>query len=157
MPLNYVTMSLKGLFIIGKHEKALNNQNPNPRRCNTKSLWAPLGLVGQPTSQGRNLVILSLFGAYDTLLERSRWLLQVSSQTHTYNFWPVANRKKTSFRGSKLLWKFRTRKTTKNSKCWNEQGNIWNWLGGLGGIGGWPPISTWIIPPPLGRNGPHCV
>ena len=28
---------------------------------------------------------------------------------------------------------------------------------GLGGIGGWTPISTWIIPPPLGRNGPHCV
>jgi len=46
MPLNYVTMRLKGLFIIGKHEKTLNNQNPNPRRCNTKSLWAPLGLVG---------------------------------------------------------------------------------------------------------------
>lgn len=29
--------------------------------------------------------------------------------------------------------------------------------GGLGGIGGWPPISTWIIPHPLGRNGPHYV
>ena len=29
--------------------------------------------------------------------------------------------------------------------------------GGLSGIGGWPPISTWIIPPPLGSNGPHCV
>ena len=29
--------------------------------------------------------------------------------------------------------------------------------GGLGGIGGWPLISTWIIPPPLGNNGPHCV
>ena len=27
----------------------------------------------------------------------------------------------------------------------------------LGGVGGWPPISTWIIPPPLGRNGPHCI
>ena len=25
------------------------------------------------------------------------------------------------------------------------------------GISGWPPISTWIIPPPLGSNGPHCV
>jgi hypothetical protein len=25
------------------------------------------------------------------------------------------------------------------------------------GIGGWPPISTWINPPPLGRNGLHCV
>ena len=29
--------------------------------------------------------------------------------------------------------------------------------GGPGGLGRWPPISTWIIPPPLGSNGPHCV
>jgi hypothetical protein len=28
---------------------------------------------------------------------------------------------------------------------------------GPSGIGGWPLISTWIIPPPLGSNGPHCV
>ena len=28
---------------------------------------------------------------------------------------------------------------------------------GLGGTVGWSPISTWIIPPPLGSNGPHCV
>jgi hypothetical protein len=25
------------------------------------------------------------------------------------------------------------------------------------GIGGWPPISTWINPPSLGSNGLHCV
>jgi hypothetical protein len=25
------------------------------------------------------------------------------------------------------------------------------------GKGGWPPISTWINPPSLGRNGLHCV
>jgi hypothetical protein len=25
------------------------------------------------------------------------------------------------------------------------------------GIGGWPPISTWISPPPLGSNGLHFV
>ena len=29
--------------------------------------------------------------------------------------------------------------------------------GAPSGIGGWSPISTWIIPPPLGSNGPHCV
>ena len=29
--------------------------------------------------------------------------------------------------------------------------------GGPGGLGRWPPISTWIIPPPSGSNGPHCV
>ena len=64
-------MRLKGLFIIGKHQKSLNNQNPNPERFNSKSLWVPLGLFGQPTSQGRNLAILSLFDVYDTSLERS--------------------------------------------------------------------------------------
>jgi hypothetical protein len=25
------------------------------------------------------------------------------------------------------------------------------------GTGGLPPVSTWIIPPPLGRNGPYCI
>ena len=69
MPMNYVTMRLKGLFIIEKQEKTLNNQNSNSRRCNTNILWAPLGLVGQPTSRGRNLVILSSFDAHDTSLE----------------------------------------------------------------------------------------
>jgi len=29
--------------------------------------------------------------------------------------------------------------------------------GVLGGIGRWPLISTWIIAPSLGRNGPHCM
>lgn len=29
--------------------------------------------------------------------------------------------------------------------------------GGPSGIGGLPQISTWIIPPPLGSNGTHCV
>ena len=32
MPLNYVTMRLKGLFIIEKQWKTLNIQKPNPRR-----------------------------------------------------------------------------------------------------------------------------
>jgi len=63
MPLNCVTMRLQGLFIIEQQGKTLNNRNPNPRKCNTKSFWAPLRLVGQPTSGGRNLVIISLFSA----------------------------------------------------------------------------------------------
>jgi hypothetical protein len=29
--------------------------------------------------------------------------------------------------------------------------------GGPSGIGRWPPISTWIFPPPLSSNGAHCV
>ena len=28
---------------------------------------------------------------------------------------------------------------------------------GPSGIGRWPPTSTWINPPPLGSNGPHCI
>jgi hypothetical protein len=46
--------------------------------------------------------------------------------------------------------KFRNQKTAKNSKlpedCFEPVG-----------IGGWPPISTWINPPSLGRNGLHCI
>ena len=30
-------------------------------------------------------------------------------------------------------------------------------MAGLGLIGRWPPISTWIVPPPLGSNGLHCM
>lgn len=76
MPLNYVTMRLKGLFIIEQEGQTINNQKPNYRIWNAKSFWAPLGLVGQPTSRDHNLVILSLFGAYDTLLEISLQVLQ---------------------------------------------------------------------------------
>jgi hypothetical protein len=50
----------------------------------------------------------------------------------------VLDPEKTSFRPSKWPWKFRNRKTAKNSKlpedCFEPVG-----------IGGWPPISTWII------------
>jgi hypothetical protein len=60
---------------------------------------------------------------------------------------------KTSFRASKWLRKFRTRKTAKNSKlpklpesCFEPYGKC-----------GWPPISTWINPPLLGSNGLHCI
>jgi hypothetical protein len=52
---------------------------------------------------------------------------------------------KTSFRASKRLQNFRTRKTAKNSKlpkmsecCFEPVGK-----------GGWPPISIWINPPSL--------
>jgi hypothetical protein len=62
----------------------------------------------------------------------------------------VLDPEKTSFRPSKWPQKFRNRKTAKNSKlpedCFEPVG-----------IGGWPPISTWINPPSLGRNGLHCV
>jgi hypothetical protein len=44
---------------------------------------------------------------------------------------------KPSFRPSKWPWKFRNRKTAKNSKL---PENCFE----LVGIGGWPPISTWI-------------
>jgi hypothetical protein len=62
----------------------------------------------------------------------------------------VLDPKKTSFRPSKWPRKFRNRKTAKNSKlpedCFEPVG-----------IGGWPPISTWINPPSLGSNGLHCI
>jgi hypothetical protein len=61
--------------------------------------------------------------------------------------------KKMSFRASKWLWKFRTRKTTKNSKLPKFPKSCFE----LAGKGGWPPISTWINPPSLGINSIHCV
>jgi hypothetical protein len=60
---------------------------------------------------------------------------------------------KTSFRASKQLRKFRTRKTTINSKLSKLLENYFE----LARKGGWPLISTWINPPSLERNGLHCV
>jgi hypothetical protein len=47
---------------------------------------------------------------------------------------------KTSFRASKQLQKFRTRKTAKNSKLSKLLESCFE----PAGKGGWPPISTWI-------------
>jgi hypothetical protein len=57
---------------------------------------------------------------------------------------------KPSFRPSKWPRKL---KTAKNSKLPKLPENFFE----LVGKGGWPPISTWINPPSLGRNGLHCV
>ena len=38
----YVTMRLKGLYIIEKQRKIINIQKPNPRRWNAR-IWAPSG------------------------------------------------------------------------------------------------------------------
>jgi hypothetical protein len=58
--------------------------------------------------------------------------------------------KKPSFGPSKWPRKL---KTAKNSKLPKLPENCFE----LVGKGGWPPISTWINPPSLGRNGLHCV
>jgi hypothetical protein len=62
----------------------------------------------------------------------------------------VIDPEKPSFRPSKWPQKFRNQKTAKNSKlpedCLEPVG-----------IGGWPPISTWMNPPSLGSNGLHCI
>ena len=113
MPLNSFKMRLNGLFIIGKHDKTINNQNPNHKICNTKSLWTLLGLVWQPTSRGRNLVILSLFGMYDTFLERSRWVLYVSLQALAYGNGPTANPKKRHLGGQNYSGSSGTKKLLK--------------------------------------------
>jgi hypothetical protein len=44
-------------------------------------------------------------------------------------------------------------KTAKNTKLPKLPENFFEPVG----EGGWPPISTWINPPSLGRNGIHCV
>ena len=44
-------------------------------------------------------------------------------------------------------------KNAKNSKLPKLLENCFE----LVGKGGWPPISIWINPPSLGRNGLHCI
>jgi hypothetical protein len=60
------------------------------------------------------------------------------------------NLEKPSFGPSKWPQKLKTTKNSKLSKlpekCFEPVGK-----------GGWPPISTWINPPSLGRNGLHYV
>ena len=58
--------------------------------------------------------------------------------------------KKPSFRSSKWPRKL---KLAKNSKLPKLPENYFEPVG----KGGWPPISTWINPPSLGRNCLHCV
>jgi hypothetical protein len=60
------------------------------------------------------------------------------------------NPKKTSFRASKQPQKFGTQKTVEKLPRWKT-------IFRASGIGGWPPISTCINPPSLGRNGLHCI
>jgi hypothetical protein len=48
------------------------------------------------------------------------------------------------------------------SEVWNPKNYAkklprWKTVFRARGIGGWPPISTWINPPSLGSNGLHCV
>jgi hypothetical protein len=62
----------------------------------------------------------------------------------------VLDPEKKSYWPSNWPRKFRNLKTAKSRKfpedCFESVG-----------IGGWPPIFTWINTPSLGRNGLHCV
>jgi len=128
MPLYYATMSLKGLFITHQQDKTLNNQNASPRICNAMSVWAPLGFVGQPISHGRNSVILSFFGAYDTLLERPIWVLKYLYPTLTYGYGPIADPKKCHLGGKNHSRSSRLEKLLKivNVEI-NKETNEINW------------------------------
>jgi hypothetical protein len=63
--------------------------------------------------------------------------INFGAQSKPLNINEVPDHEKTSFRPSKWLWKFRNQNNAKNSKlptnCFEPFG-----------IGGWPPISTWI-------------
>jgi hypothetical protein len=69
------------------------------------------------------------------------------------NFCDKKTPQKMSFRASKRLQKFRTRKTTKNSKLSKLLESYFEPTG----KGGWTSISTWINTPSLGINGLHRV
>ena len=89
--------------------------------------------------------IRSPFDAYHTSLERSIRGLQILNEKHQ-SMDPCCSSffQNMSFRASKRLWKFRTRKTAKNSKLCRNWKNKRDNGGAPSGIGGWPPISTWI-------------
>jgi hypothetical protein len=110
-----------------------------------------MGVVDTSTSRGRNFCIRSSFGALDTPLERSneKKFLTGQGQVPLQSPW-APNPQKTSFRASKRPRKFGTRKTVEKLPRWKT-------IFRARGIGGWPPISTWINPPSLGRNGLHCI
>ena len=59
------------------------------------------------------MVILSLFGTYDISSEIYLQVLEFLLQDPTYHYNLATNLKKMSFRGSKLLRKFRKRKMLK--------------------------------------------
>jgi hypothetical protein len=61
----------------------------------------------------------------------------LGAQKNSLNIIEVINIQKNSFRPSKWPHKFRNRKTVENSKLPEDYFE-------LVGIGGWPPISTWI-------------
>ena len=83
-----------------------------------QKIWAPFGQIGVSTSRGRNFGILSSFDAHDTSLERSIRGIQLATANieSLTRIRRTFDAQKTSFRASKRLRKFRTRKTAKNSK-----------------------------------------
>jgi hypothetical protein len=94
--------------------------------------------------------------AYDLLHMIAQGKIFRGHTQHWQNFQKFCDRnipQKTSFSASKQLRKFRTRKTAKNSKLSKLIERYFEPVG----KGGWPPISTWINPPSLGRNGLHCI
>ena len=60
----------------------------------------------------------------------------------------LVDAEKMSFGASKQLRKFRTRKLPKIVNCATIKETERNNGGGPSGIGGWPLISSWIIPLP---------
>ena len=113
MPLNYLTMRLKGLFIIEKQWKTFQNLTLEDETPN----YGPR--LGKLVHQLPGVVTL----AYDLRLTRmiARWKDLSEEYDEKDDFFHkiiggARFPKKTSFMASKWLRKFRTRKTAKNSK-----------------------------------------
>ena len=121
-------------------------------------MWAPLGNL---VHQFFGVVTLAYYFRLTRMIHRQKDLFKdyihkqrKSSLEWTHIFLTIRCRKNI-VQGLKTAPKVQDPKTAKNSKfCYNLGKKQW-W--GPSGIGGWPPISSWIIPPPLGSNGPHCV
>ena len=106
-----------------------------------------MGVVDMSTSQGRNFCIRSPFGAFNISLERSIQEIQILGEQH----WSMI------LVSPCFLKKHRLGPQNDPESLEPEKLPKWKNVFRAHGIGGWPPISTWINPPSLGRNGIHCV
>ena len=112
----------KAYLLLRNNGKPFTFQN-RPLEDETPNCGPRFGQIGTSISRGRNFGIRSPFDAYDSSLERSIWELKLLERATSDHFmdpccpWIPQN---TSFRSSKRLRKFRTRKTAKNCKlCYN--------------------------------------
>ena len=104
-----------------------------------------------------NLRLMHTIAHYKDISENYNfWKRNIDPSTHVAPRFPkkhhLGAQSGSRSSGPKKLLKIVSCATIKETKTAERDS-----CGGPNGIGGWPPTSTWIIPPPLGSSGPHCT